>query len=429
MKIGSLKPGKIIKIAVGAAVIAGLIVAALIVNGLLTEKTSAVSDCNLTALYIEQYTFSPEFDKNTLQYEMKVMDTIDKLQITAVPEDTTAKVKILGNMNYTEGKNIVTIIVTASDGNKKTYEITVDYEPSSYIDTAFKGNLGENLMNGGIAAVKGDYVFYLNDDGEIYRQKSDGSSRLMIGPAGSSHINVIGNNVYFINDYSVYTVRTDGTQLRELENYKTGNALHARYLMIYNGYIYYSNATSARNTSSLYRIPVDYDETVTSTRVSKSVPYQLIVNEDTVYFINDDDGNRIYTVPVNGGKTSAISDVGASVFCLKEEDETIYFIGKDDSVLYRMKWDGSEEPAPVKEGVTAFTLDGDYVICSTESESFVFNLKSDDVKVNFADRPTDSYSITGSYVYFRMKDDDGVTRVYRFLRNYSAEEITPNHVG
>ena len=80
----------------------------------------------LSKLEIEGYEI--EFNKDTLEYNIKVSSDVNTLDITAVAEDSSARVNIYGNNNFKEGENTVTVVVTAEDGSEKTYTITVDKE-------------------------------------------------------------------------------------------------------------------------------------------------------------------------------------------------------------------------------------------------------------------------------------------------------------
>lgn len=80
----------------------------------------------LSKLEIEGYEI--DFNKDTLEYSIKVSSDVETLDITAVAEDASARVNIYGNSNFKEGENKVTVVVTAEDGSERTYTITVDKE-------------------------------------------------------------------------------------------------------------------------------------------------------------------------------------------------------------------------------------------------------------------------------------------------------------
>lgn len=413
----------IISISAAAVTLALLIISAVLINNKLTSQTSVTASNYLSLISVEKYSFYPEFNKTVTSYNMTVMDEIESLDIVAIPETQTSKVKILGNLNFTAGQNVISIIVTATDGTTKNYEIIVDYQPSVPSDSNSKGNSGNNLMNGGIAAIQGDYIYYTTNTGEVYKQKTDGSSKMLIAPAGSTHINVFDGWVYYINNFTVYAVRTDGTQVHPLTNNNTGNDIYARYLMVYNGYFYYSNALKGNN-GYLFRIPIDYDESAIPTKITGHIPNQFIVSDELIYFISDEKDDKIFTIPINGGKNVEITSVGVKYFNIDTATNKIYYLSKLDMNLYCCNLDGSDVKL-VLENLTDFILDGDYIIYSTADRKSFITLKdgSGTVNIPICEYATNSYSIIGSYVYFNLEETDDEIKYCRFLRNYSGIEI------
>lgn len=98
----------------------------------LTTKTQAEieasysTDANLRNLSIEGYELTPDFDKNTLEYELEVENEVEKIDIKATRSDNSAHVTGIGEKELSEGINKFDIVVTAQKGNKKTYTITVN---------------------------------------------------------------------------------------------------------------------------------------------------------------------------------------------------------------------------------------------------------------------------------------------------------------
>ena len=80
----------------------------------------------LSELLIDGQPLVPEFDSNIYEYTIEKADT-SELNITATPSSESAEVEILGNTDFQVGENIVTILVTSSNGEDvTTYQITVN---------------------------------------------------------------------------------------------------------------------------------------------------------------------------------------------------------------------------------------------------------------------------------------------------------------
>lgn len=79
----------------------------------------------LSKLQINQEGLTPNFNKNKTSYAVTVGENVNDLKVTAVAEDSKSKVAISGNTGLKNGDNKVYITVTAQDGTKKVYTITV----------------------------------------------------------------------------------------------------------------------------------------------------------------------------------------------------------------------------------------------------------------------------------------------------------------
>lgn len=76
-------------------------------------------------MQINQEGLTPNFNKNKTSYAVTVGENVNDLKVTAVAEDSKSKVAISGNTGLKNGDNKVYITVTAQDGTKKVYTITV----------------------------------------------------------------------------------------------------------------------------------------------------------------------------------------------------------------------------------------------------------------------------------------------------------------
>ena len=85
------------------------------------ELTNEKSNNNLSKLEIEGYDIV--FDEHLLSYDINVSNDVNSLKITAECENKNAKLEIVGNDNLKLNNNVVEIIVTAENGEVKTYKI------------------------------------------------------------------------------------------------------------------------------------------------------------------------------------------------------------------------------------------------------------------------------------------------------------------
>lgn len=83
-------------------------------------------DASLEIMRVNREGINPNFDANITEYYLIVNEEVDKLDITAIPINSDAKVEISGNQNLKNGLNKVRIKVTSADGkNTREYVINV----------------------------------------------------------------------------------------------------------------------------------------------------------------------------------------------------------------------------------------------------------------------------------------------------------------
>jgi len=98
----------------------------------------------LESLEVEGYEI--EFDKNTNEYTITVKNDVNSLEIKALAEDYRARVEITGNNDFKEGENVVTITVTAENGNTREYKLVVEKEDQKAVVTEESSNTAEKVV-------------------------------------------------------------------------------------------------------------------------------------------------------------------------------------------------------------------------------------------------------------------------------------------
>lgn len=92
----------------------------------INAKPTASSNNNLSALSISPGTLSPGFSAGTTSYRASVSNSTTSVAVSATAADGKARVAVWGNTGLDVGNNTVTVQVTAENGSKKTYTITVN---------------------------------------------------------------------------------------------------------------------------------------------------------------------------------------------------------------------------------------------------------------------------------------------------------------
>lgn len=83
------------------------------------------SEKNLSSLSVSEGTLSPKFSSGTTSYKVDLTSETESLTISAKAKDSKAKVSGTGKKELKIGENNFTVTVTAEDGSKKTYTISV----------------------------------------------------------------------------------------------------------------------------------------------------------------------------------------------------------------------------------------------------------------------------------------------------------------
>lgn len=105
------------------------------------------TNANLKELHLNVEGLSPAFQKTITRYNLVVGDDVSQIAVNAIPEDSNAKVSVIGNTNLKIGVNEVKITVTAQDGKTvKTYVIEVTKTENPELANANLENLAiENV--------------------------------------------------------------------------------------------------------------------------------------------------------------------------------------------------------------------------------------------------------------------------------------------
>lgn len=98
----------------------------------------------LKSLNIKDYDI--DFNRDTLEYKLKVKSDVKFLDITAITEDYRSRVEINGNEEFKEGKNVVTIKVTAENGEEREYKLLVEKETKDVAEEEEKNGNAERIV-------------------------------------------------------------------------------------------------------------------------------------------------------------------------------------------------------------------------------------------------------------------------------------------
>lgn len=229
--LGSSTDVLTLKFKVGGSVAAGTKIS-ISVNGILTTDGSAEnnlgaatysttiaaplsSNANLSSLSVKEGKLSPGFSAGTTSYSIGEVDySVKKLNISYKTEDGAAKVSISGN-DLSVGKNTVSVVVKAENGETKTYKISVTRKQDPNYVLSSNAKLGSISISSGaisptFSADKTDYIVYLPYEyvGEVFSVTGDAADSKAAGVIDGTILSLVEG----VNTAKVICKAEDGTE-------------------------------------------------------------------------------------------------------------------------------------------------------------------------------------------------------------------------
>jgi hypothetical protein len=267
------------------------------------------------------------------------------------------------------------------------------------------GNTFNNIRNNGLAAVKGEWIYYKNtyDEGKLYRIKNDatdrtkicddisdnisvigdwiyyrsisdgnkiykvkidGTSKTNIYPGMARNINVVGQWVFFTSgNNNIYKIKTDGTSSTQINTEASDN------LYIIGDWIYYINQSDRK----VYKVKTDASVRV---RVFQDNTLEMSVQDDWIYYRNLDDNGAIYKVKTDSTNKIKLNYNDSSF--LNVSDDWIYFRSQNDWTLSRIKIDGSNLDQLSTDKIGNMNIINDWIYYEVDDGNWsLYKIKTD----------------------------------------------------
>ncbi|MCL2434110.1 MAG: DUF5050 domain-containing protein [Clostridia bacterium] len=208
------------------------------------------------------------------------------------------------------------------------------------------GNTPGNIVNGGLAAIQGEWIYYAGENG-LEVVKTDGSGRKVICRDIPRYINVVGDWIYYTSikyqssNNCMYVIKTDGSERRCL------SGMESTQLNVIGEWIYfnYDNGDSydvwmedAPRISGTYAIKTDGSEFRKVCDASNAT-----IVDDWIYFLCEEHAETICAQKIDGTEHRQICKIEEhyGVSRILVVDDWLYYYD-NNLYSYAIKTDGSQ---------------------------------------------------------------------------------------
>lgn len=169
---------------------------------------------NLSSLSVKDYALTPEFNRDTLEYSVKVPSNVEKITIEGAVEDKKASVSGFGEFDVSEGENKFDVVVTAENGSQKTYVVKINVEDENPIETIIDGITYTVVKRGSTLTAPSTFepTTQMINGIEVPAFKSNITNFVLVGlktKEGTPNLYIYNEND---NSYTLYReLKTEGT--------------------------------------------------------------------------------------------------------------------------------------------------------------------------------------------------------------------------
>jgi len=262
-----------------------------------------------------------------------------------------------------------------------------------------EGNSSGNIVNGGLAATQGEWIYFRgNEGGSLQKGRLDGSGSSIISADSAWFINVSDDWLYYSNrddQNRIYKIKSDGSERTALTE---GGSW---FVTLANGWLYYLDES---DDYRLYKLNTEGEG---RTRLSEDSAWFLNVDEDWIYYVNSDDGDKIYRIRSDAGGREVLNDHASSNINIS--DGWIYYSNEaEGSKLYRMKPDGTENAAVNERSSWFINVSKGWIYYADAEDNFALNkVRSDGTeRVKLASEPVRFINVIGDWIFFLDQDEE-----------------------
>jgi len=270
---------------------------------------------------------------------------------------------------------MITYPVVSGGSQDITFNKSEMHMPLSQIikpaDPNEHGNTSGNINNGSFAVLKGNTVYYANDNGGISKANTDGTSSMQLTSNAGAPFQVVGDWIYISGNApsgnyghlrnGIHRIRTDGTNLMTVYDIQDDSGGLHQFIVV--GDWIYFNEIQPDGNWALYKIrTVGIDKILIDANCTLEK-----VEGDWVYYKAMYDG--LHKIRTDGSERTRLSALPSSALTTKQiHGDWIYYIVVDNNFVYsglaRVRIDGTEDMLITTDRVFDFIVDDDWIYYS-----------------------------------------------------------------
>ncbi len=263
------------------------------------------------------------------------------------------------------------------------------------------GNTEGNIIYGGRVTSQDGTVYY-GDMGRVYvKDADDAPSDLFYESSYVEDLNVVGDKIYFINDYySIYYADLNTGIYVEVPD--STNPVN---LFVKNNKIYYLN-NFGPETWGLYCMDPDGTNKLrlTNPTIMEDLPKVYFVMDDWIYY--NTESAKLFKVRLDGTENTQIEGIYADVFII--DDSWIYYSVSSNHNFKRARLDGSGASLFSNRCIDDLNSFGDWLFFTDEEEqNSLYAIKKDGTgEIKLCSDNAHGIYIVDDWIYYYNWDDN-----------------------
>ncbi len=264
-----------------------------------------------------------------------------------------------------------------------------------------------NLVNGGLIASDGKWLFYNGEEGLVKERLEDGEKQTIISDEiYGDHFLYWGNNLYYFSFSDYYKLTGNASEGESL-----GFSIFTDKCLQFDGKNYFATGMGTYDTGGIYSVKSNNIEK--SELIADIHPTQILSNGEYLFVISgygsiNDKPNENYgtwRMDKDGKNQIQLLDYCPSYMVFSEDK--IYYTD-EDRILCSMDFDGKNEES--YDGVyvgSGLNVADSYIFYVDRESSNIFRMNidgSDKMRLNTND--SDGINIAGNWLIYEDRDDD-----------------------